>query len=139
MNARSGNRRTATGPQSLWVTGLAGFAAAMLLTVGVFQILEGLAAIINDGFLVSVRSYPYAVDSTTWGWIHILLGAVGVLVGIFIFQGAVWARGIGMLIAGLSAIANFLFIPYYPLWALLIIALEVAIIWALAVYDPDRL
>ena len=138
MNARTATRRAAVGPQSLWVTGLAGFAGAMLLTVGVFQILEGLAAVINDEFLVNVRGYAFAVDTTTWGWIHILLGTASVLVGLFIFQGATWARAIGILITSLAAIANFLFIPYYPVWALLIIALNVAVIWALAVFDADR-
>jgi hypothetical protein len=136
MNARIDTRRR--GPQSLWVSGLTAFAGVILLSVGIFQILEGLAAVINDDFLVVVRNYAFALDVTTWGWLHMLLGAVAVAVGVFILQGAPWARAIGIVIAGLSAIANFLFIPYYPLWALLIIALDVAVIWALAVYDPER-
>jgi hypothetical protein len=121
-----------------WAIGVAVSAAVLLIMVGIFQILEGLAAIIDDDFYVVVGDYTYGFDVTAWGWIHLVVGALVVVVGAFILRGAPWARAGGMLIALLSAIANFIFIPYYPLWSIVIIAIDVAVIWALAVYDPER-
>jgi hypothetical protein len=74
---------------------------------------------------------------TSWGWIHLIGGVVVALAGFFVFSGALWARSIGIVLAGLSAIANFLFIPYYPFWSLLMIALDVFVIWALAVHGRE--
>ena len=124
------------GAPSLWVTGLVTFAATLLIVIGVFQIFEGFAAVVNDEVLVPVQGYVYAFDLTAWGWIHLLIGAGAALTGFFLIRGAVWARAVGIFLAGLSAFANFLFLPHYPLWSLVIIALNVAVIWALAAYDP---
>jgi hypothetical protein len=137
MESTTRSTRTGTTETSLWAVGLATFAGMLLLTIGIFQILEGIVAVINDELLVSVGGYAYALDSTAWGWIHMLLGAIGVVTGAFILRGAMWARSVGILLASLSAVANFLWLPYYPLWAVIVIALAVAVIWALAVYDPD--
>ena len=123
------------GASVIWATGLAAFAAAMLIMLGVFQMLEGLAALVNDEVLVTVRGYVYEFDVTAWGWTHLLIGAGAALTGVFLIRGALWARAVGIFVAGLSAVANFLFIPYYPVWSLLIIALNVAVIWALVTYD----
>ena len=126
------------GTSEVWATGLAAFAAAMLLMVGVFQMVEGLAALVDDELLLTVDGYVYALDVTVWGWIHLLIGAVAALSGVFLFRGAYWARGVGIVFAGLSALANFVYAPHYPLWSVLIIALDVAVIWALVTYDWDR-
>jgi hypothetical protein len=132
MTTSTGSARGASG---IWATGLVAFAAAMLIMLGVFQMLEGLAALVNDEVLVTVRGYVYEFDVTAWGWTHLLIGAGAALTGVFLIRGAVWARAVGIFVAGLSAVANFLFIPYYPVWSLLIIALNVAVIWALVSYD----
>lgn len=108
------------------------FAATMMLVIGVFQFFQGLVAAIRDEFYVVTPNYLYSVNTTGWGWIHMILGAVLVITGLFLFTGATWARVIGIGLVGLSAIANFFFLPYYPLWSLLIIALDVVVIWALA-------
>jgi len=119
-----------------WAAGLAVFAALMLMTTGVLQALQGIAAIIDDEFFVVVAGYPYGVDVSSWGWIHLVVGIVVAVVGFFVLTGAGWARATGIFLAALSILANFLFIPYYPLWSVLLIALGVAVIWALAVYSP---
>ena len=100
----------------------------------------GIAALLNDKIYVSTPEYLYAYDLTTWGWIHLLLGVLIGLAGLAVLRGQTWGRFTGMVMAGLSLVANFLFIPHYPFWSILIIALDVAIIWALAVYrrDPVR-
>jgi hypothetical protein len=79
----------------------------------------------------------FQFDVTTWGWIHLLVGLLVLFAGIAVMSGQTWARAIGIILAGLSALANFVFIPYYPFWSLLIIALDVFVIWALAVYHPE--
>jgi hypothetical protein len=113
------------------------FAATMMIMAGVFQGLTGLIAIANNDFYVATRKYLFQFDVTTWGWIHLILGIVIALAGFSLISGRLWARTVGITLAVLSAIANFLFIPYYPFWSLLIIALDVFVIWALASYSRE--
>jgi hypothetical protein len=79
-------------------------------------------------------------NTTTWGWIHLIIGIGVAVTGYFLLSGAVWARGVGIGVAALSAFTNFFFLPYYPLWALLLVAFDVWVIWALvtAPVDHDR-
>jgi hypothetical protein len=115
-----------------WATGGLMFAACALTLAGIFQVLAGLAAIINDQFFVVSKNYTFDLDVTAWGWIHLLIGIAVFLVGLGLFVGAEWAAVGGIAIAMLSAIANFFFIPYYPVWSLLIIGLDVWVIWSLS-------
>jgi hypothetical protein len=115
-----------------WAAGAILFAGIMLLLAGLLQIIVGLVALFNDTFYVVGQEYVFQFDLTSWGWIHLITGAVLVLVGVFVLKGALWASIAGIVIAGLSAIANFMWIPYYPVWSLLIIAVDILIIWALA-------
>jgi hypothetical protein len=114
--------------------GLVVFAAVLMITLGIFQALVGVSAIRKDQLVVSVPTAdPVSLSVTTWGWIHLVGGALIALAGFYVVRGALWARAIGITLAILSAIANFTFIPHYPFWSLLMIALDVLIIWALAV------
>jgi hypothetical protein len=117
-----------------WAVGFITFAAVMMMMTGAFQALAGLVAIFENEFYVATRNYLFEFDVTAWGWIHLILGVIVALAGFGLLSGATWARVVGITLAALSAIANFLFIPYYPFWSLLIIALDVFVIWALAVY-----
>jgi hypothetical protein len=121
-----------------WAYGFAAFAGAIMLLIGIFQALAGLAAILDDQFFVVGPNYSYEVDVTTWGWIHLVIGVIVGFAGVSIYTGAVWARSIGVVLAIISAVANFFFIPYYPVWSVLIIALCIAVIWALVVYGRDE-
>ena len=116
--------------------GLAGFAGVLLLVVGSFQALEGLSAIVRDRLLVLTQDYLYRLDISAWGWIHLVIGLALAAVGAAILSGAVWGRVVGISIAAVSAIAQFLWLPYFPVWAVLVIALDVGVIWALTVHDP---
>ena len=120
-----------------WARGLAVFAAVMMMTVGVLHVIAGLVALFENEFYVVGARYVLQFDLTTWGWIHLLLGILVAVAGYFVVQGAGWARGVGIGLAALSLIANFLFIPYYPVWSILIVALDVAVIWALCVWNRD--
>lgn len=117
--------------------GISVFAAAMLMMSGLAEALNGIAALINDEFLVRVGGYIYAFDSTTWGWIHLLLGAAFVAVGVFILMGKSWAYLAGIVLAVLNGLLNFLWLPISPIWAVLFIAINVLIIWALATTRRD--
>jgi hypothetical protein len=120
-----------------WASGFVLFAGVMMVIIGVFHVVAGLAAIFENRFYVVTANYLYQFDVTGWGWIHLIGGVVVALAGFAVFSGRIWARSVGIVLAGLSAIANFLFIPYYPLWSLLIIALDVFVIWALAVHGRE--
>jgi hypothetical protein len=115
-----------------WAIGFTIFAAVMMLTMGVFQLLQGIVAVADDSFYVRAPNYTFEIDTTGWGWIHIIIGLIVALVGLAVLVGSVWGRMLGIVVVMLSMISNFLFIPYYPLWSLLIIAVDVAVIWALA-------
>src|SRR5689334_6281571 len=92
---------TAHRTSSLWAAGLSTFAATLMIVVGLFQFVEGLVAVIN-GTDFLVRT-----------------------------ASNVFARSVGIALAGVSAIANFMWLPHYPIWAIIIIALDVFVIWAL--------
>jgi hypothetical protein len=122
-------------PVSMWAAGFVVFAGSIMLIVGVFHAIQGLVAIFNDDFYVVARNYTFDLDTTAYGWLHLILGVLVAFAGWGVFTGAAWARAVGMILAILSAIVNFFFIPYYPVWAITIIALDIAIIWALTVWD----
>ncbi|MGV9264117.1 DUF7144 family membrane protein [Kitasatospora sp. NPDC003701] len=106
-------------------------AAVLMIFGGTMAIFEGIAAIAKDDLFVRTNDYVFRFNLTGWGWIHLILGIVIVLAGVMVFTGAVWARAVGVVLAGLSLIANFLWLPYYPFWAITLIAVNIFIIWAL--------
>jgi hypothetical protein len=114
-------------------TGLALFAGVMMIITGVNQVLLGISALLNDNVYVRTPNYVYSFDLTAWGWIHLLFGILLVATGFGVLMGQGWGRAVGIGLVSLNLIANFLFLPYFPLWSLLLIALDGAIIWALAV------
>jgi hypothetical protein len=118
-------------PVSGWAVGGITFAGTLLILIGAFQAIAGLVAIIDDEFYVVTRNYTYDLDVTGWGWIHLILGILLVVVGFALFSRKAWAAIAAIMLAMLSAIANFFFIPYYPFWSILEIALAVWVIWAL--------
>jgi hypothetical protein len=121
-----------TGPQpSGWVIGGITFASTMMVLIGIFQAFAGLGAIIDDKFFVVTNNYAFDLDTTAWGWVHLILGIVVACAGFALWAGKTWAVVTAIFLAMLSALANFFFVPYYPFWALLIIALNAWVIWAL--------
>lgn len=138
MATMSEHRTVETHAVSGWATGFAAFAGVVMMIVGFFHAITGLAGIFDNDFYVVTQNYAFDVNVTTWGWIQLVLGVVVLFAGWGILSGATWARVVGMIVATVSAVANFFFIPYYPVWAVLVIALDIAIIWALAVYTSDE-
>jgi hypothetical protein len=118
----------------MWASGFAMFAGVLMIVAGLWSVLAGTAAILGDEVYVITPEYVYSFDLTSWGWIHLILGALLAVAGVGVVQGATWARVVGIAVASLSALVNFAFIPYYPIWSILIIALDVVVIGALATY-----
>jgi hypothetical protein len=120
-----------------WAVGFILFAGIMMIMAGIFQAFAGLVALFENEFYVATRNYLFEFDATTWGWIHLLGGAVVALAGFAVMRGRTWGRVVGITLAVLSAIVNFAFIPYYPFWSLTVIALDIFVIWALAAHGRD--
>ena len=123
--------------RSAAAVGFTMFAAFMMILIGAFHIIAGIAGILEDEVYVVAPEWTFQFDATTWGWIHLLGGIVVLLAGFGLFSGAVWARTVGVVVATVSAIANFAFIPYQPVWSITIIAIDVFVIWALTAHGRD--
>jgi hypothetical protein len=142
MPEQTTSNYTGAGPQhepppSGLATGFIVFAGVMMIMAGGFQTLAGVAALFKDDLYVRTPNYLLEFDTTTWGWIHLLMGLLVLFAGIAVLNGKVWGRTIGVILAVLSALANFAFIPYYPFWSLTVVAVDIFIIWALTAHGRD--
>jgi hypothetical protein len=108
------------------------FAGIMLIIGGAFQAIQSIAALVNDKYLIVLPSYVFSVDLTAWGWIHLLIGLGLVAVGVFLLLDKTWARIAGIVLAAISALLNFAWLPHSPLWAVIAIAVDILVIAALA-------
>lgn len=117
------------------------FAAFMIIMLGIWHAIAGLSAILKKTIYSAGGQlgdgYFLKFNVSTWGWIHLILGIVIVLAGFGLFSGAVWARTVGVILAVISGLAAFAWLPYYPVWGILIVALDVAVIWALTTHGRD--
>ena len=120
-----------------WAVGWTIYAAVWMWILGFFHALAGFAALVEDEIFVATPEYLYKLDVTTWGWIHLVLGIVVLLAGFAVFNGSVWARSVGVILAVVSTITNFVWLPYYPLWGLVMITANMFVIWALTVHGRD--
>jgi hypothetical protein len=131
MSTTSSHRDYERSTKGAWALGGAAFAGVMLATLGAFQALQGIAAIADDEVYVRGIKYAYQFDLTTWGWIHLILGIIAIATGIGILAQQTWANAVGIVIAFLSALSSFAFMPYYPFWSITILAFDIFVIWAL--------
>jgi hypothetical protein len=120
-----------------WVYGMSLFAATMMAVIGFFHLVQGLAALFQNQVYVTGARYVFSFDLTAWGWIHLLVGILLIVAGFAITTGRVWARSVGIGFAVLSMITNFLFLPYYPAWSLLIIVIDIFVICALCAFTRE--
>ena len=95
---------------------------------------EGLVA--ADDLVVVGKEYIYQWNTTGWGWVHVIIGALVIIAGFALMTGATWARVLAVILATIAIIANFLWLPYYPWWSLILIALYLYVIWAVANWAP---
>ncbi|MET9211044.1 MULTISPECIES: DUF7144 family membrane protein [unclassified Nocardia] len=113
-------------------------AACMLLILAAVSILQGIAALLDDEIYVAGVEYVYKFDTTTWGWIHVVLGVLALIVGVGLVLGATWGRYSALAVAALVIVANFLSLPYYPAWSFIIIGLSLVIVWAISTWRPQH-
>ncbi len=142
MSQRQSTSRQRSGAAVGWIT----FAAIMLIMIGIFHALAGLAGIIEDEFYriapaagteAAGDAYFLQFDATTWGWIHLIGGLIVLFAGFALFRGEVWARTVGVIVAVISAIVNFAWLPWYPVWSIAMIAIAITVIWALTAHGRD--
>ena len=119
-------------------TGWVIFASFMMFLVGTFQAIQGLVALFDNGFyLVHPNGLVVDVNYNVWGTVHLILGVLLILSGAGVLTGNLAARMVGVVLAGLSALANMAFIGAYPVWSLLIITVDVLVIYALTVHGRE--
>jgi hypothetical protein len=120
-----------------WV-GWVAFASSMMILLGVFQVIQGFVAIFDDGYYrVAPSGLVVEVDFTAWGWTHLLLGLLIVVAGMGVLAGNVVARTVAVILAGVSAILNLLFIEAYPIWSIIVITVDVLVIYAVTVHGRE--
>ena len=118
-------------------TGWIAFAGVMMIISGGLNALYGLVAVVNDDWVVWGNRGSLYLDISQWGWVHLIIGLVVLLSGIGVFSGNLLARTVGVIAAAVSLVANFLFIPAYPLWAIAVVTIDVLVIWALTAHGSE--
>ena len=118
-------------------TGWISFAGVMMIIAGGLNALYGLVAVINDEWVVWTNRSSLYLDISQWGWVHLIVGIAVLLSGIGVFSGNVLARTVGVIAVAVSLIVNFAFIPAYPLWALVVVTIDVLVIWALTAHGSE--
>lgn len=120
-----------------WAVGWTMFASIMMIIMGFWWIVTGIVAIAKDEFFVITQEWIFEFDVTAWGWIHLILGIVILAAGFGLYTAQVWARTVGVIIAAISALVAFAWMPYYPIWGIIFVAVSVAVIWALTAHGRD--
>ena len=120
-----------------WAVGWTLFAGVMMVLLGFWWMTAGLVAIVDDDFYVVTQDYIFQFSTSTWGWTHLIVGGVVLVSGFGLFSGNVLARTVGVIIAALSGLIAFAWLPWYPVWAVLFIAISIAVIWSLTAHGRD--
>ena len=134
--AASRPTRSASGPSGWvgWIT----FAGTMMMIIGSLHVVQGLVAVFNDEYyLVTKNGLTVHLDYTAWGWTHIIAGLIVIGAGLGAFAGQMWARVVGVILASVSILLNFAFMPSYPFWSAIVIAMDVFVIMALTVHGKE--
>jgi hypothetical protein len=127
------SRRQVSGAAVGWTY----FASMMMILIGCFHAIAGLIAILDDKFYVTTRKYVFEFDATQWGWIHLIFGIIIAIASGYLLTGSVVARTVGVIMAFISALVGFAWLPYQPVWGVIFIAIAVSVIWALTAHGRD--
>jgi len=122
------------GGTALGITAAAGL---ILMLVGVFGMIQGIVGLLDNDLYVVTNKWLFELTATAWGWGHVLIGLVALCAGVGLFFGRVWAQVTAIIVAAFSILANFAWLPYYPIWALLVIGFDLFVIWAVTVHGSD--
>ncbi|HEY7430531.1 MAG TPA: hypothetical protein VH641_07350 [Streptosporangiaceae bacterium] len=136
--ARPGRRPQHAAPRPTRWIGWVIFGGLTMVMLGIFQLVEGLVALFKHGYyLVAPSHLVVHLSYPAWGWLHIAIGVVLLVTGFGVMVGQLWARVLGIIFAAVSAIVNLAFIGAYPIWSIIIIALDVVVIYAIAVHGRE--
>lgn len=131
-------RRRPTPPEPTAWVGWIFFAGIIMVIAGTFEAIAGLVALFNrEYFFVPAEELVVRVSYTSWGLVHLIFGAVVVLAGFGVMTGKTWARIVGIVLAGLSAILHIAFLAAHPVWSVIVIALDVIVIYAICVHGKE--
>ena len=117
--------------------GITATAGLILMLTGVFGMIQGIVGIVDNDLYVATNKWLFELDATAWGWGHILIGLISFCAGVGLFFGGRWTRALAIVIAVFGILANFAWLPYYPMWAVLVIAFDLFVIWAVTVHGSD--
>ena len=120
-------------------TGWVMFSALMMLMIGSFNAVSGLAAVLENELFITGPGGALLVDMSAWGWVHLVLGAAVAAVGVFLLRGAGWARYAAIGLVMVNMVTQMLVLPAYPIWAIVVIAVDVLVLWALIVHGDESL
>ena len=123
--------------RSAAAVGWTAFAAVSMMVLGAWWIIAGLVGLINNDFYVTTRNYVFKFSATGWGWIHLITGIVVLFAGFGLFTGAVWARTVGVIMAIWTMLIGFAWLPWYPIWAIIILVVSFTVMWALMAHGRD--
>jgi len=113
------------------------FAAVMMWITGGFHAISGIVGLVTDEFLVVIPDYIFTFSVETWGWIHVVAGVFVFTAGVGVLTGKLWARIVGVAIAASSLLISFAWLPWYPIWSVIIIGVNAMVIWALTIRGHD--
>jgi hypothetical protein len=130
----SARERTTT--PTMWV-GWIWFAGIMMIMLGIFNVIDGLVALYKDNFYTVGPRGLLVLNLTGWGWVHLVVGVLAVLAGFALFSGAAWARVVAVILAAFNAVTQLAFLNAYPVWATIVIVLDVVVIWAIVVHGKE--
>ncbi|GAA0437885.1 DUF7144 family membrane protein [Streptomyces luteireticuli] len=126
------------GGKSEAAAGLTVFAAVMMLITGFLNLFRGIMGILHNAVYLKTPDYVFRFSLAGWGWVHLFLGIAAIMIGVGLFRVSLWARILGVAIAALTLVANFLSAPYYPLWSIVVMALCAFVIWGLCVVRGEE-
>jgi hypothetical protein len=132
---RSGTGRVGTSREA--AANVSFFAGVALLLSGVLSVLLGVTGIARDALFGTPPHYEYRFGLTAWGWIHLVIGMALLAASVGILTTRSWGRGAGVALGACSLVSQFMFIPYYPVWSISVMVLDLLAIWALARLAPD--
>ena len=114
-----------------WVT----FAGTLFLVVGTFNIIYGVAMLVDDNYFAPDELL--FGDLSLWGWFAIFMGALQLIVAVGVLSGSTFGQIIGIMWAGFNACLHLLTLGAYPAWSIIIMAIDGLIIYGLTVYGGE--
>jgi hypothetical protein len=122
---------------STWWFGPVAFAAVMITIAGLFNLTTGLAAMASDDVFVTGSDGALVLNSTGWGWVHFIFGGALVATGVGVLMGQLWAQLVAIVLVGVNMVSQLLALPAYPLWSIVIIAVDALVLWALMNHSQE--